>query len=190
MNLDQETGVSLIRMVKKMDAGPVFNIQTTLIKNKTTGDLMHELGEIAADLLIRSLPLIENGSLKPTPQDEKQVTFAKIITRDDEAIDFHQPAKMIEAKVRALSLSPLAYVHSNEGPIKLTQVKLSELNGPPGEIMEVKEDGVRVGCQDQSLWLMEGIPAGKAKMNLTDFYRGHPHLSFSKSDDEESLSYP
>ena len=178
MNLDQETGVSLMRMVKKMDAGPVFRIKTTTIENKNTGDLMHELGEIAADLLIESLPHIQDGTLKPVPQDESLVTYAKIISRDDELIDFNQPAKYIEARIRALSPSPLAYVNSNHGPIKIAKAYLSDLQGSTGEIISVTQEGICVGTIDQSICLTEGIPAGKSKMNLADFYRGHSDLRF------------
>ena len=178
MNLDIGTGVSLMRMVKKLDAGPVFNIKTTTIEDKTTGDLMQEMGELAADLLIESLPLIEAGSLKAVAQDERLVSYAKIISREDERIDFNQSAKQIQAQVRALSPSPLAYVDSNHGPIKLTQVHLSDLEGSPGEIIRVTSEGICVGTFDQSIWFTEGIPAGKSKMNLADFYRGHSDLRF------------
>ena len=181
MNLEKETGVSLMRMVKKMDAGPVYGIKKTKVEHKTTGDLMLELGELSAELLIKSLPLIEEGSLKPVPQDENEATFATIIQREDEKMDLNQSAEKNEALVRALSPSPLAYIETNHGLIKLTKVMHSDLQGSPGEIMDLSKEGICVATHHQSLWLMEGIPAGKPTMNLADFFRGHPDLSFKKT---------
>lgn len=181
MNLEKETGVSLMRMVKKMDAGPVFKIIKTKIESKTTGELMVELGEMAAELILESLPLIEKGTLKPVPQDESQVTFAPIITRNDEILNFKEPAVVLEAKIRALSPSPLAYLNTNHGPIKITTAKVSNQQGKPSEIIEVTSPGICVATGDGSILLSEGIPAGKNQMKLSDFYQGHKDLSFDVS---------
>jgi methionyl-tRNA formyltransferase len=190
MNLDKETGVSLMRMVKKMDAGPVFKIIKTPIESKTTGELMVELGELAAELILESLPLIEKGTLKPVPQDELEVTFAPIINRNDEMLNFKDPAVVLEAKIRALSPSPLPYVNTNHGPIKILTAKVSNQQGNPGEIIEVTASGICVATGEGSILLFEGIPAGKKPMKLSDFYQGHKDLRFDVSEDPESLSYP
>lgn len=182
MNLEKETGVALMRMVKKMDAGPVFAVKKTSIGEKTTGDLMNELGELAATLIIETLPLIQDNSLKPTPQEETKVTFAPILTREDEKIDMHQSALLIDAKIRALSPSPLAYIDTNAGPVKITQANRSDQKGTPGEIITVTHDGLLVAAKEGSIWFVEGIPAGKKRMKLTDYYRGHPHLRFQSPD--------
>jgi methionyl-tRNA formyltransferase len=179
MNLEKETGVSLMRMVKKMDAGPVFKIIKTSIESKTTGDLMVELGEMAAELIIEVLPMIERGTLKPVPQDESQVTFAKIITRDDEVIKFDQSARNIEAKVRALSPEPLAYVNSNHGSIKIINAFVVDIKGRPGEIIEIKKNGIIIGTREKSIIFTQGIPSGKIVMELKDFYHGHKDLKFN-----------
>ena len=167
-----------MRMVQKMDAGPVYAVKKTLIESKTTGDLMEELGQMAADLLIESLPLIESRILIPQDQNEDDVTFAKVIERSDEIIDLQQPAIKIEAQIRALTPTPLASLMSNLGAIKLTHVELDHRKGAPGEIWETAQKGIHVATGEGSLWLIEGIPAGKQKMKLSDFYRGHPEVTF------------
>jgi methionyl-tRNA formyltransferase len=178
MNLEKETGVSLMRMVQKMDAGPVYAVKKTLIGSKTTGDLMDELGQMAAELLIESLPLIESGALILRDQNDDDVTFAKVIERSDEIIDLQQPAVKIEAQVRALTPTPLASLMSNLGAIKLTHVELGHHKGTPGEILETTQKGIHLATGEGSIWLIEGIPAGKQKMKLSDFYRGYSEVTF------------
>jgi len=181
MNLEKETGVSLMRMVKKMDAGPVFKIIKTSIESKTTGDLMVELGEMAAELIIETLPMIERGTLKPVLQDELEVTFAPIITRIYEGLDVKDSAVLLEAKIRALSPGPLAYINTNHGPIKIITATVSNQPGKSGEIIEVTASGICVATGAGSILLSKGIPAGKKPMNLSDFYQGHKDLRFNLS---------
>ncbi len=181
MNLDKETGVSLMRMVKKMDAGPIFKIIKTTIESKTTGELMVELGKMAAELILESLTLIEKGTLKPVPQDESEVTFAPIISRNDEVISLNKTSAILEAKIRALTPGPLAYLNTNHGPIKIINAKVSNQQGKPGEIIEVTASGICVATGEGSILLSEGIPAGKKLMKLNDFYQGHKDLRFDVS---------
>lgn len=99
-----ETGVSLMQLVKQMDAGPIYaQAKITLKGSETKQRLTTTLLQKGAEMLIKNLPHILDGSLHPTPQDESQATFTRLLTKADSRLDFTKPATQLEREVRAFA---------------------------------------------------------------------------------------
>jgi len=110
MNGETTTGVSLMRMVQKMDAGPVFaTLKTSITPDDDSGSLFLKISHLGQKVLTDNLKKIYQGSLLPTPQDSKQISYAPIITPAEEQIDWSQSAEIIKNQIRALSPTPIAY---------------------------------------------------------------------------------
>jgi methionyl-tRNA formyltransferase len=110
-----ETGVSVQRMVREVDAGDVYAVRRTLVgARETAASLRERLAEIAAELMPDVLTKIEAGEVTPEPQDESRVTYAPRLTREDRAIRWSEPAAVIDRRVRAFSPKPGAFAEQPE----------------------------------------------------------------------------
>ena len=110
-----ETGVTIQRMVREVDAGEVLSVRRTPIgARETAASLRKRLAAIAAGLLPEILTKIESGDITPEPQDESRVTYAPRLTREDRAIRWSEPAVAIDRRVRAFSPKPGAFAAQPE----------------------------------------------------------------------------
>ena len=108
INGDKETGVSIMYMVKKMDAGDIISQRSIPIEDTDdSGTMFKKLSLLGRDLLLETLPKLINGDVKPVAQDPDKVVFSPNITSEQEQIDFRLPARLIDAKVRGLRPAPL-----------------------------------------------------------------------------------
>ncbi len=163
LNGDKTTGVNIIKMNEKMDAGPIIAQQESKIElNDTYQSLENKLAEQSADLLIEILPRYLKGKIKPRLQDENKISYTKILTRDDGKIDWDKSAQEIERKIRAFYPWPGAWTEFNNKRIKIIKAKAIEQKSPTA---------IKTGRGYLSLELVQ--PAGKKPMTGQEFFRGH-----------------
>lgn len=173
------TGVTIMQMVKKMDAGDMFAKREVEISNTDTGDsLFKKMEEVASNLLIDVLPDYIEGKLVGEKQDEGKVTFAPSIKREEEIINWQDGKRNIYNKIRALNSVPGAYTKLGDLSIKVFKSEEidKEYNGQCGEIVDVLKDKIIVKVQDGAIAITEVQPSGKKKMLVRDFLNGNKDL--------------
>jgi methionyl-tRNA formyltransferase len=177
------TGVSIIRLVEKMDAGDVLAIDETEIgPDETTGELSARLAELGAKLLVTTLSGLEKGTVEATRQDEKHATYAKKLTKLDGEIDWRWTSSRIKDLVRAFHPWPGAHtsMRSVDGRTQLRVTILrseAEMNGgltaEPGRVVDVTKNALRVATGKGYLRILGLQPAGKRTMTASEFIRGY-----------------
>jgi methionyl-tRNA formyltransferase len=176
---DQETGVTIMEMVKALDAGPIVAAETVPITDRdTVGTLHDKLAECGARLLLRVLPDYLEGRIKAVPQPESGVTYADRIAREDEFLDWSWSTEKLHNHIRGLSPWPGAVTSWQGKDFKVwlaepAQVAEPELvTVPVGTVVGLAEQGVCVKTGDGWLRLLEVQPAGKRRMSAEDWLRG------------------
>jgi methionyl-tRNA formyltransferase len=166
------TGVSLMKLVKEMDAGPVFAQQEfNLSGHESKQKLANQLGELGAKMLIESLPKIVDGSLVAQPQIGKP-TFTKRISKQDGRLDPSKSAAQLEREVRAYVGWPKSYFDWQGKTYIVHKANVATAKIPKGEL-KVVDKKLFYGCKDGSLKILEIQPAGKPKMNAAAFINGY-----------------
>lgn len=165
------TGVSLMKLVKEMDAGPVFAQQEfNLSGHESKQKLANQLGELGAKMLIESLPKIVDGSLVAQPQIGKP-TFTKRISKQDGRLDPSKSAAQLEREVRAYVGWPKSYFDWQGKTYIVHKANVATAKIPKGEL-KVVDKKLLYGCKDGSLEILEIQPANKPKMNAEAFING------------------
>ncbi|WP_035452884.1 methionyl-tRNA formyltransferase [Alicyclobacillus herbarius] len=174
---DTKTGVTLMEMVKELDAGPIVAVRETAIgENETWGALEARIAQLGAELLVEVLPRYLAGAIQPMAQPSEGVTYAERIVRRDEWIDWNQPAWSVHNRIRALSPAPGATCTWNGRPFKVLETRwpiesCMTGDGEPGDV-RVVAGTVSVRCADGWLTLLCVQPAGKRTMAAVDWVRG------------------
>ncbi|GAA1450901.1 methionyl-tRNA formyltransferase [Mycobacterium cookii] len=170
---DEVTGATTFRIVKALDAGPVFGVMTERIRpGDTAGDLLERLAEGGAGLLVQTLDGIEDGSLEAREQQAEGVSFAPKILVDDARVDWTHPAVGIDRQVRACTPAPGAWTTYAGERMKLGPV--TPTDHPPLEpgIIEVTKNAVHVGTGTTPVRLGQVKAFGKKEMAAADWARG------------------
>ena len=169
---ETQTGVTLMQMDKGMDTGDMIDLSTTLIgPDETYGQLQDRLAVIAAELAQKWIDRIAEGNNPRTNQDSSQATIAPKITREEGELSPSRPAQAEYNRFRAFTPSPGAYIKTQTGLLKISQARLSELQGEPATVLATKE-GLVLAFQGGSLELLELLPEGKKRMSGRDFANG------------------
>jgi methionyl-tRNA formyltransferase len=173
LNGENATGVSLMSLTGKMDAGPIYaQEKLLLIGTESKRDLTHKLRDMGKDMLLEHLPAILDGSLKPKPQDDSQATYDKQIVKSDGVLDFSKPALQLEREVRAYAGWPRSRTKLGSTDVIITKAHVAEGGGDPGKLFtEDKQLGVYTG--DGILIIDSLIPAGKPEMSAAAFLAGY-----------------
>jgi len=170
---DAETGVSVQRMVPRLDAGDVLLEERTPIgEHETAGELLARLALLGGQAALRALELLESGRAHFAPQDESRATLARKLTKEQGCIDWKLPARELERLVRALNPWPLARCSDGRGgeiAVLAARVVEGESGVEPGTLLAA---GARVACGANALELLRVKPAGKAEMGGADWLRG------------------
>lgn len=170
-----ETGVTIMYMVDRLDAGDIIS-QTAVEIGKTdhTGSMFEKLSAAGTQLLKETLPSIVEGTNKRIPQDEEKVTFARNISREQERIDWSKSAQAIYNQVRGLHPWPVAYTTFKDANMKIwwTEEADSSKTGKPGEVVELTDEAILVQTGEGILALTELQPAGKKRMSAQDYLKG------------------
>lgn len=170
------TGVTIMYMVEKMDAGDIISqIETPILPEDNVGLLHDRLSEMGTKLLLETIPKIVSGDISPIPQNEEEVTYAWNITREEEKIDFHKDTIDIYNQIRGLNPWPGAYAILDGMIVKIYASRISNsffTTKKDGEIGKIYEDGIGVSTHDGEIIITELQFAGKRKMLVKDYFHG------------------
>ncbi len=176
MDGETETGVTIMYMVEKLDAGDIISqVAIPISDNDHTGTMFTALSKVGTILLKETLPSIIDGTNKSRKQDESQVSFARNISREQEKIDWTQPGKVIYDKVRGLHPWPVAYtpLHGENVKVWWSEKVESESTASPGTIIAIEKDRIVVKTGDNiAIAITDLQPAGKKRMQAEEFIRG------------------
>lgn len=176
MDGKKETGVTIMYMVKAMDAGDILSQVSIPIEETDTVGIMHDkLSRAGAHLLSEMLPALLKDEIRPIPQDEEKVTYAPTIRREDEKIDWHKPGEDIYNHIRGLNPFPGAYAVYKDQVMKLWEAKKieGEQIALPGTIIAIDKDGFSVQTGDAVvIKVVQCQLAGKKRMHAADLIRG------------------
>lgn len=175
INGDDKAGVTIMEMVKEMDAGDmVAQASLPILDKDNVGSLFEKLAVLGRDLLLEALPDYLAGKLQPQPQDPDQVSFSPNITPEQERLDWNKSARALFNQIRGMYPWPVAHTLLNGQRFKIHQAQPLELEGQgqPGQIIEKTKKTLVVATGQGALSLIEVQPAGKPKMNITDFLNG------------------
>lgn len=171
----EKTGITIMYMVEKLDAGDMLaHVEVPITDTDTVGTLHDKLSVAGAELVSETLPKLLEGALNPVPQEEEKATFAYTIKREQEKINWDKPGADIYNHVRGLNPWPVAYTTYQGETMKIWWVeKIMGQAASSGKIMEITEDGLIIGTGDETaIKIIELQPAGKKRMKASDFLRG------------------
>lgn len=180
------TGISIMRMVEAMDAGPVlFQVPEEIGPAETATELGTRLSEVGAEALVEALALLEAGMAGEEEQDHARATFAPKVGRELARIDWGRNAEELSWHLRGLDALPGAWSTLGGEAIKLfgpvPEPRFSH-GAPPGAVLQASpEEGLLVACGTGALWVREVQPAGGRRMAVESWLRGHalpPDKSF------------
>lgn len=167
-----KTGITIMRVVPALDAGPVIlQAETPIHPDDTFGELRARLSELGALSLIEALALIELERAEEKPQNESRATYASKVTREATLIDWHATAPEVSRVIRAYDPVPGALTRINGNDLKLFGAKVSSESGAPGEILSV-DPALVVACAQNAVAVTDVQPAGKNRMSATAWTRG------------------
>ena len=176
---DDITGATTFRIVKELDAGPVFGVVTEPVRpDDTAGDLLGRIAVSGAELLVATLDGIESGELRPQPQPSDGISLAPKIGVQDARVDWGRPAIAIGRLIRACTPSPGAWTELDGSRLKLGPVTEAAVPGEPGTPglgpgeLRVDRSGVLAGTGTGPVRLGEVQPAGKRRMSAGEWARG------------------
>lgn len=179
---EEKTGVTIMYMVQKMDAGNIISQRETLISDEdTVGSLYERLSFIGAQLLKETLPSILQGTNKNRPQDESKITYAPTISRDDERIEWDKNARDIFNQVRGMNPWPGAYTTYQGKVVKIWVGHIHQCENAmkhhahqkSGTIVKIFKDAIGVKVNDGVYIITEFQLEGKKKMLVKDYLNGH-----------------
>jgi methionyl-tRNA formyltransferase len=173
---DDVTGASTFRIVKELDAGPVYGVLTEPVRpDDTTGSLLERLSHSGAELLVATLDGIETGAVQAIPQPAEGVSFAPKITPADARVDWKLPAHVVDRQIRACTPDPGAWTELDGARLKLGPVSLeSPADLPdlaPAELLAQRQ-AVFVGTGSRPVRLGDVQAEGKRQMAASDWVRG------------------
>ncbi len=171
---DTRTGITLMQMEAGLDTGPIVAVREVPIEAQdTTGSLTEKLSQIAAALLVETLPAWLEGQIAPRPQPEEGVTYAAMVKKEDGLIQWSRPAAEIERAVRAYNPWPSAFTYWNSALLKIWRAEALDRQAAeaPGTVLQL--DGrVAVSTGEGVLLPVEVQLAGKRAMSMNEFLRG------------------
>ncbi|MGN1281973.1 MAG: methionyl-tRNA formyltransferase [Succinivibrio sp.] len=177
---EEETGISIMKVGLKLDAGDVYSTVSSKITSQDTSESLFErLAQLGANELVRVIPEILNDNMQATAQDEALVTYARKISKDEAEIDFNQEAQTVDRTIRGLNPWPVATAVLNDVKYKIF---MSETNPeettelPAGSIVSIDKKGINVACANGVIRLITIQAPGKGPVRAADLAR-------SKKDD-------
>jgi methionyl-tRNA formyltransferase len=175
---EKESGVTIMWMDEGLDTGDILVQQAVALRRHETAQTLHDrLAKIGAELLLKSLPLVETGHAPRLKQDASKVTHTKKLSKEDGHIDWDRPQREIDNHIRAMTPWPSAYAwipqESDHKMLKIFTTIISRAaKGKPGEIVRVDKHGILVAAKVGGLLLREVQLEGKKRMHAAEFARG------------------
>ena len=178
----EKTGVTIMYMVKKMDAGDIISQkETPILQDDTVGILYDRLSDLGAKLLKETLPSLLDGTNQRIPQDESLVTYAPTLSREDEHIDWNLSAKQVYNKVRGTNPWPGSYTTYQGKTVKIWAGQVHQCENAikhhahqdNGTIVKIFKDAIGVKVNDGVYLITELQIEGKKRMSVKDYLNGH-----------------
>jgi len=170
MNGDKKIGISIMKIEEKLDSGPVLiSKELELDQNKTYGEIENQLSIEGANLLIESLKAIKAGNSKFINQNHSEATYAKKIEKNETKINWNLKANKVLGHIHSLSPNPGAWFQYKNERFKVLRAKISSKNGKAGLVIDEK---LTIGCDSNSIQILELQRQGKNKQNAKDFLLG------------------
>lgn len=176
INKEKETGVTIMQMDEGLDTGDMLMKEIIPIEANETGETLHDkLSELGAEMIVKALKAIEEGSITAIPQGDGETCYASMLKKEMGCIDWKKSADDIEHLVRGLYPWPGTYTFLNGKMMKICAVSLSDIpvNGAPGEVCMVTKDSLLVNTGEGTLEIKELQPEGKKRMAVHDFLLGN-----------------
>ena len=170
MNLDKETGVSIMKIVEKLDAGPVMRQEKVNITSEMNAeDLSNNLADLSSKLILECIDEIEGGKAKFIDQDEQKATYAKKINKEEGKINWDNSAKNILAQINSLLPNPGAWFSFMGERYKILKASISEAEGEKGKVID---NNLTIACKSKSIKVNEIQRQGKNKQSTSEFLLG------------------
>jgi len=170
MNLDEVTGISVMRINEKLDAGPTMLKKEIKLDNEMNAeDVSNQLSKIGSEIISNCLDLIEIGKAEFVEQDHNKATHAQKIDKEEAKIKWNEDAIKIIAKINGLYPNPGAWFLFQGERYKILKATLSDLEGQPGSVLD---DNLTVACGTKSIKIQEIQRQGKSKQKATEFLLG------------------
>ena len=175
INGDKKTGITIMYMDKLMDSGDIINQEELEILDNDNLDSVYEkMSILGANLLIKTLPSIIDGTNQRIKQKEEEVTFGYNITKEEEKIDFSKNSQDIHNQIRGLSTIPGAYCLLDDKRLKVYQSEITNKKSTSsyGEIIDIDKTGIYVNTKDFIIKLTDIKLEGKKRCLIKDFING------------------
>ena len=173
INGDAEAGVTIMEMVKEMDAGDMVSQKALpILDEDNVGTMFEKLAVLGRDLLLETLPAYIAGEIKPEPQDPSQVTFSLNIKPEEEKLDWNKTNRQLFNQIRGMNPWPVAHTFLKGDRFKIYEALPVEGQGNPGEILSTGKKELIVATAEGALSLKQVQPAGKPKMDIASFLNG------------------
>ncbi len=171
MNLDQETGISIMKINEKLDSGPVCNTyKVNLDDQQNATDVAEKLSLIAAEKILDNIDEILEGKVKFVEQDHSKATYANKIEKTEGKIDWNDSAEKIIGKINGLYPTPGAFFNYNGERYKILKAQIGNGLGRPGEVLSSQ---LEVACgEKQSIKILEIQRQGKKIQKIGEFMLG------------------
>jgi len=171
MNLDSETGISIMKIVEELDAGPVMHQDKIKISENVDGlTLSKVLSKLGAKSIIGAISKIEKGEAKFQEQNHSQATYAKKISKTEGEIQWNESAKKVLAKINGLNPNPGAWFQYKNERYKVWKAKIVNKNGDSGKTLDEK---LTVFCKEQAVKILEIQKEGKSRQVIDQFLLGN-----------------
>lgn len=179
LNGDSESGVTIMHMAKAMDAGDIIAQMVTPIDPNETVEALHDrLAQMGARLLVDVVEQIKSCTATRTPQDEAQVTYAPMLSRELSPLNWNRTARQLHNQVRGLIPWPATTTDIiGDQPVKVFEVEETgtKTEATPGTIVAAGKQGIDVACGDGLILRIKQLQAqGGKRMAAADYLRGHP----------------
>ena len=173
-----ETGVTIMRMVRELDAGPiVLQARTPIARDETAGELELRLSELGALALVEALTLLELGQASEREQDHAAATYARKIEREDARVNWEEGCGVVARAIRAYDPKPGAFTSHRGEDVKLfgaaeTDEAGDEGSTPFGTVVAIDARGMLVACGDGAVRVAQAQPAGRKRLSAEEWQRG------------------
>ena len=170
MNLDKETGVSIMKIVEKLDAGPVMMQEKINVTSEMNAeDLSNKLSDLSSKLILECIDEIEGGKAKFIDQDEQKATYAKKINKEEGKINWDNSAENILAQINSLLPNPGAWFSFMGERYKILKASISDQEGEKGKVLD---NNLTIACKSKSIRIDEIQRQGKNKQSTSEFLLG------------------
>ena len=171
MEMDEETGISIMKIIPKLDAGPfMLQEKIKIEKNDNYNTLSAKLANLGSRLILKSLDLIEKKNFKLIDQDESRATYAKKIDKKETKIEWNISAKNLIAKINGLSPYPGAWFNHKNSRIKILKAFEVDQTGETGEILD---DNLTIACKEKAIQVLNVQKEGKKILKTKEFLSGY-----------------